>query len=108
MPSTEAFQIDQDTQVFIETTDVPLPPGIELVSRSDSGAVNFSEAADRALPVARMLVDKLQGVASNVKEIEVEFGLKLSGEVGALIAKTGTEANFRIKLVWDPTQRQAS
>ena len=35
------------------------------------------------------------------QEVEVSFGLKASGEVnGFVIAKTGGEANFSVKMVW--------
>jgi hypothetical protein len=30
----------------------------------------------------------------------VDFGLKLSAEAGALIAKTGVGANINVKLTW--------
>jgi hypothetical protein len=33
-------------------------------------------------------------------EIEVEFGLKMSAEAGAVVAATGLEANYRVTLTW--------
>jgi NTP-dependent ternary system trypsin peptidase co-occuring protein len=33
-------------------------------------------------------------------EIAIEFGVKLSADVGAIIARTGGEANFKISLRW--------
>ena len=102
MAGAETFSLGHDEHIIIETYDVDVPRGVELVARGRAETASFSEAVDRALPAARLLVGKLEEVASNVKEIEVEFGLKFSGEVGALIARTGTEANFRVKLTWSP------
>ena len=34
-------------------------------------------------------------------EVEVKFGVKMSGEAGALIAKTGTEAQMEVTLKWN-------
>lgn len=106
MARAEAFQIDAHTRVFIETTDIEPPPGIELVARSTSDMIDFSAAVDKALPAARKLLDKLRELANDVKQVEIAFGLKFSGEVGAVIAKTGTEANFTIKLVWEPASAE--
>jgi hypothetical protein len=57
-------------------------------------------AIDAVAPAASMLITKLRAVAADVDSVEVEFGLKLSGEVGAIIAKTSVEANFTVKVTW--------
>jgi hypothetical protein len=67
---------------------------------------SFQEALERVKPVADQLINKLRELASEPEHIEVEFGVKLSGEVGALIASTSTEANFTVKLSWSNTSAQ--
>jgi hypothetical protein len=104
MSQADRFSLDDDEDILIETFDVDLGAEVELVSRSRGGALDFSESVDRTLPAARILVEKLAGLVDNVQTIEVEFGLKFAGEVGAFIARTGTEANFRVKLVWSPSR----
>ena len=37
--------------------------------------------------------------------VEVEFGIKLAGEAGALIAKTSAEGHFAVKLSWSPSKK---
>jgi hypothetical protein len=32
--------------------------------------------------------------------VEVEFGVKFAGQAGAFIASVSTEAQFRVKVVW--------
>jgi hypothetical protein len=32
--------------------------------------------------------------------VEIEFGVKLAGEAGAIIAKTSGEGHFTVKLSW--------
>ncbi|MEO0889086.1 MAG: CU044_2847 family protein, partial [Pseudomonadota bacterium] len=51
-------------------------------------------------PAANDLVEALSNLARKPDELEIEFGLKLNGEVGALIAKASTEANFTVKMKW--------
>jgi hypothetical protein len=33
-------------------------------------------------------------------EVEIKFGVKLDAEVGALIARTGVQGQFEVKLTW--------
>jgi hypothetical protein len=33
-------------------------------------------------------------------QVEVNFGIKLIAETGAIIAKAGGEANFNVKITW--------
>jgi hypothetical protein len=61
---------------------------------------SLEEALDKAMPAAQALIAKLRDLGSRPDEIEVQFGLKLSGELGAVLAKTGVEGNFAVKLVW--------
>ena len=37
--------------------------------------------------------------------VEVEFGIKLAGEAGALIAKTSAEGHFTVRLSWSPGKK---
>ncbi len=107
MSDANSYVLDDEHTVFIETFDVDAGHDVELVSRDDKNSLDFSQSINKALPAAKMVIERLENIASNVKEVEVEFGLKFSGEVGALIAKTGTEANFKIKLVWSPNAAQS-
>src|SRR4051812_45912058 len=56
----------------------------------------FEEAIDRVAPAFNALVTRLRDVAERPEVVEIEFGLKLNTEVGAIIARTGAEANFRV------------
>jgi Trypsin-co-occurring domain 1 len=38
----------------------------------------------------------------------VELGLKLAGEAGMVIARVGTEANFRVLVRWTRTEEAPS
>jgi len=40
-------------------------------------------------------------ISENFKEVQVEFGVKLDVEAGALIAKTGVEATINVTLTWE-------
>ena len=61
---------------------------------------SFESALDRVRWAAEGLLDRLTSLASPPDEVEVEFGVKLNAETGAVIAKAATEANFKINLKW--------
>jgi hypothetical protein len=44
--------------------------------------------------------DQLRQLANPPDEIDIEFGVKLHADLGAIIARTGGEANFQIALRW--------
>ena len=39
--------------------------------------------------------------------VELEFGIKLDAEAGALVARAGAEASFNVKLIWQREARPA-
>ena len=39
-------------------------------------------------------------MARKPDEVEIEFGVKLNAEAGALIARTGTEGHFQVTVRW--------
>lgn len=47
---------------------------------------------------ARVLLDKVR--ATHPDEVEVKFGVKVTGTASWLIAKAATEGNFEITLTW--------
>jgi hypothetical protein len=46
------------------------------------------------------VLDAMRGGVDAPDEVQVEFGLQLSADVGAVIATTGVQANFRVTLAW--------
>ena len=88
--------VEVDEAVSGGMVRVAARPGEVVGQASDT----LGEALDRVMPAAQTLIAKIQDFASRPDEIQVEFGVKLSGEVGAILAKTGAEANFSVTLVW--------
>ena len=90
-----------------------LPDGNSIVAEVDDesfdtsrvmrgGVLGSSEIVMKANEsfAAEGLLDRLTSLASPPDEVEVEFGVKLNAETGAVIAKAATEANFKINLKW--------
>jgi Trypsin-co-occurring domain 1 len=56
-------------------------------------------------PVLRTVKDKL--VASAPEHFTVEFGVKLGGETGLILAKGTAEVNLKITMTWDRERQQS-
>ncbi|MEO0384598.1 MAG: CU044_2847 family protein [Pseudomonadota bacterium] len=67
---------------------------------SADGTKKMIAAINSVRPAVDDLVAAFGSLARQPDELEIEFGLKLNGEVGALIAKTSTEANFSVTVKW--------
>jgi Trypsin-co-occurring domain 1 len=97
------FPLADGTFVLVESADIggqkPLTRGL-AGDAIQTAKVTFEEAIDRIKPAASVVMDKLRNLADPPDEIEVEFGLTLAAEAGALIAKTSVEGNYTVTLKW--------
>jgi hypothetical protein len=67
---------------------------------ADRARVTLEEALAKLKPSLRKIVDMLKELAPD--ETEMEFGLKIGGETGVIIAKGTAEVNFTIRMSWKP------
>lgn len=97
------FELEDGSSVLIETEDAisrPVTRGGRAAEALSIANTTFEQALDRVRPASVALVERFRGMAQQPDEIEVEFGIKVNAEAGAIIAKTSGEANFRIVLRW--------
>jgi predicted phosphoribosyltransferase len=102
-----AFEIgDSAGTVIVEMADDE--PGIERIARGDSLIGQARKRIDTALEMVRPTVEALGAQLGSLEvrplgapeSVEVEFGVRLNAEAGAVIAKTETEGHFKITLHW--------
>jgi hypothetical protein len=74
--------------------------GSELIERSSQ---TLEGSVGAIAPALRGLLDELRRVSSELSEIELELGLKLTGEAGMVVARAGAEANFLVRVRWTRT-----
>lgn len=60
----------------------------------------MSDAVQTIQTVGQQITDGIEQMKSKPSELEVEFGVKVDGEVGAMIATVGSGAHFSVKLKW--------
>jgi len=97
------FPLEDGGTILVEV-DVPEEPGMvpaarggEVVQRAQQ---SFEAALEKIRPAAQAIIAKLRALHDPPDEIEVEFGLKMNAEAGAVVAAAGVEANYKVTLTW--------
>jgi Trypsin-co-occurring domain 1 len=90
--------------VLVEVEDVA-SEDVEPVAKSPGELAakarrSLSDALDGIAPMVRTMKQRLNNVTDPGDEIEVKFGVKLSGEIDAVVTKIGSEATYEITLKW--------
>ena len=91
------YELDDSTRVRFEVD--PTSGWSEVSSGRVLGQVR--EAVTPAVEGARVVLERVREIGPD--EVEVKFGIKVSGDMNWLIAKAATEANFEVTLTWKPT-----
>jgi hypothetical protein len=88
--------------VLVEVADDE--PGIERAARVDDVVVKARQSLEGALDQVRMLSNatlaRLGDLARQPEQVEVEFGIRLNAEAGAVVARTQAEGHLQVKLTW--------
>jgi NTP-dependent ternary system trypsin peptidase co-occuring protein len=65
---------------------------------------SFEDALDKARPMASSLIRKLRDIGDSAgnppDEVQVEFGIALSAEAGAVLAAASAGANYKVTMTW--------
>jgi hypothetical protein len=66
----------------------------------ERGTQTLEQSVAAISPALRAVLEELRRVSTDLTQIELEVGLKLTGEAGMVLARAGTEANFQVHLTW--------
>ncbi|MFI7236090.1 CU044_2847 family protein [Streptomyces cyaneofuscatus] len=79
--------------------------GIVRASRpgeiAGTAARTLTESFDQVRAAAAVLLDRMTALPSPPSKVEIELGVKINAEAGAIIAKTAAEGNFAVRLTWE-------
>ena len=98
------YELDPGTTIAVEIDDDL--SGFEAASPRDypaRAAETFSAAVAHGRRAAEAAFEQFRKMAVQPDEITMEIGLKMSGEAGAVLAKTASEGHIVLKLVWRST-----
>jgi Trypsin-co-occurring domain 1 len=92
--SDEILVVEVDRSEVSEDLVLASEPG-KVIARAQ---VTLEEALSKLKPSLHKVVDLLKELSPDATV--VEFGLKLGGETGAIIAKGTAEVNFKVTMSW--------
>ncbi|MFJ6723751.1 MULTISPECIES: CU044_2847 family protein [unclassified Streptomyces] len=98
------FRTDGGAVVSVEAAEEQRP-GSRLVARGDGtvqAARTFEGALDGVRAAAESALRVFRDGALRPDGVEIEFGVKLAAETGAIIAKGTAEGHLVVRLSWSP------
>lgn len=106
MTELARFELEQGGDVVVEVRTGPVTT--RASRREDlvlDAKVSFERALGTVKDAASAALGQFQAMARRPDEVEIKFGVKLSAEAGAVIAKTGLDGQFEVRLKWTrPTE----
>lgn len=97
------FLLEDGNTILVEVNEEE-PDGVVKAARGGilvaKAQQTFDDAMEIVRPAAAIIIDKLRRLSDAPQEVEVQFGLKLNAEAGAVVAATGIEANYVVTLKW--------
>jgi len=99
------FTIDENAPILVDLTPAPgavmrtaLPTSpADLAAQSEKA---IASAMNTIHAVAQRVTATINSISERPSTVEVDFGLKLTANAGALVASASTEASFIVKLTW--------
>lgn len=96
MSEVVRYALDDGSEVQFEIE--PVEGYADATSGRVAGRVRT--ACEPALRAAREVLDQVR--AHGPDQVEVKFGIKVSGNMNWLVAKAATEGSFEVTLKWQP------
>ena len=95
------YRVDESTVVGFEVLPGPgwHPAGAKEV------AGRFREAVEPAVEAAKIVLEKVKDAKPS--EVEVKFGIKVTGEANWIVARAATEGSFEVTLTWSAAEGTA-
>ncbi|WP_293338114.1 CU044_2847 family protein [Microcoleus sp. CAWBG58] len=96
------FPLENGDSILVEVDDsTPTDSRIGLGNKvTKTAQKTFESALDKIKPVANAILTKVRSLNEPADEVEVKFGIKMSAELGAVVASGSTEVNYEITLKW--------
>jgi hypothetical protein len=102
------FHSEVGEPILVEVEDVGLAGetrrGLSASAVVERAQTSFEDALDKVRPMASSLVGKLRAIGDAADnppdEVQVEFGIVLNAEAGAILAAASAGANYTVTMTW--------
>ena len=102
--------VKKDSPILVE---FELPAGVRGLGRTSAAdlAKRSAEAVEAAMETIKAMARRIgtlyDEMPHEITQIEIDFGVKLDAEAGALLAKAGGEASQNVTLTWERSTKAA-
>jgi NTP-dependent ternary system trypsin peptidase co-occuring protein len=100
-PELVRFPLAGGGSVLVEIDE---RPGVSPAGRASGvlreARTTFENAVAEVRDAAAATMAQFTAMTRAPDEVELKFGIKLDAEVGAIIARTGIQGQFEVKLKW--------
>jgi hypothetical protein len=96
--------LDKDTPILVEFAP---QPGMRAINRMSAAelAKKSAEAVEAAMGTIKAMAQRVGALRDDMPHeftrVEIDFGVKLDAEAGALLARAGGEASLNVTLTWE-------
>jgi hypothetical protein len=101
------WELDDGDEVLVEIAQDA--PEISPVSRAgdliESAGTSLGSALGHVRNAATVVLGQFRSMAECPDEVQVEFGVRLTAEAGAVIAKTSVDGHLNVTLKWRNDKR---
>lgn len=95
------FTLESGGSIWVEVETAPGAPSRGVAEKTITAALpTFEAALENVRPIANTIIAKLKNLTIIPDQIQVEFGLKLTAQAGAILASASGEANLKVALTW--------
>jgi hypothetical protein len=101
--TTELLRFESNSQKPVYAEVDSSSAGYELARRNGparEAKTRFEEALKDVESAAKAVLDTFRDGSLRPDAVEVEFGVRLNAEVGAVFAKTAADGHFVLRLTW--------
>jgi Trypsin-co-occurring domain 1 len=96
------YQLEGGGSVAVEVEDTSRGAlrGWQPEQATARASETLERTIDRVRPAAEAVLKSFRDGAAAPEVVEIEFGIALTAEAGAVIARTQGEVHFRVTLTW--------
>jgi len=95
------FTFENDDFILVEVETASIAPSRGMSEKIVTATEHtFESALDSIRPIANAVFTKLKDLITTPEQIQVEFGLKITAQAGAILTYAGGEAHFKVALTW--------
>jgi hypothetical protein len=101
------MMLESGDKVLVEVDTIPGVDraGTRAEKAVDIAAHTLDKGLEQVAPIMNAVVNRLRDTPEPPDRVTLQFGLKVSGELGLIIGKSAAEANFTITAEWSGPAR---